>query len=79
MGGLFWLVPHNTAPRQAGYDHILLDDCWGVRNNDTGKIEGDPTRFPEGMPAFIEKVHGLGFKFGLCVCKSVHACLSADR
>jgi hypothetical protein len=28
---------------------------------------GDPTRFPEGMPAFIEKIHALGFKFGLFV------------
>lgn len=49
----------------AGYDHINLDDCWGVRDPDTNQIKGDPTRFPEGMPAFIEKVHQLGFKFGL--------------
>ena len=40
----------------AGYDHINLDDCWGVRNNATGEIMGDPTRFPEGMEAFIGKV-----------------------
>ena len=51
--------------QQIGYDHILLDDCWGVRNNATGEIMGDPTRFPEGMPQFISKVHDLGFKFGL--------------
>merc|ERR1739848_560077 len=43
-----------------GYDHINLDDCWGVRNNQTLQIEGDPTRIPEGMPAFIEKIHALG-------------------
>ena len=48
-----------------GYDHINLDDCWGVRNNQTHQIEGDPTRFPEGMPAFIAKIHAMGFKFGL--------------
>jgi len=48
-----------------GYDHINLDDCWGVRNNQTHQIEGDPTRFPEGMPAFIKKLHAMGFKFGL--------------
>ena len=48
-----------------GYDHINLDDCWGVRNNATQEIEGDPSRFPEGMPAFIGKLHAMGFKFGL--------------
>eukprot|EP00937_MAST-01D_sp_MAST-1D-sp2_P000117 g117.t1 len=26
---------------------------------------GDTERFPEGMPAFIKKIHDLGFKFGL--------------
>ena len=45
-----------------GYDHINLDHCWGVRNNQTHEIEGDPTRFLEGMPAFIEKIHAMGFK-----------------
>eukprot|EP00039_Didymoeca_costata_P005080 m.78263 g.78263 ORF g.78263 m.78263 type:complete len:487 (+) comp12664_c0_seq2:113-1573(+) len=48
-----------------GYDHINLDDCWGVRDNKTQQIMGDPTRFPEGMAAFIQKLHDMGFKFGL--------------
>ena len=48
-----------------GYQYINLDDCWGVRNNQTYEIEGDPERFPEGMPAFIDKLQVLGFKFGL--------------
>lgn len=39
---------------------------WGERNNVTGQIMGDPIRFPEGMPAFIQKLHDMGFKFGLC-------------
>ena len=43
----------------------MLDDCWGKRNPTTHRIEGDATRFPEGMPAFISKVHALGFQFGL--------------
>lgn len=42
-----------------------MDDCWGVRNNETKEIEGDPERFPEGMPAFIAKIHAMGFQFGL--------------
>ena len=45
---------------------LAVDDCWGERNNQTHQIEGDPVRFPEGMPAFIDKLHTMGFKFGLC-------------
>ena len=36
-----------------------------VRDPATGAIEGDAARFPEGMPAFIARIHALGFKFGL--------------
>ena len=57
-----------------GYDHINLDDCWGVRDEATGEIEGDKTRFPEGMQAFIAKIHALGFKFGLYTDVGANAC-----
>eukprot|EP01043_Picozoa_sp_COSAG02_P033968 COSAG02_NODE_2349_length_9084_cov_12.922315_2_plen_164_part_00 len=55
-----------TSGLQAiGYDHINLDDCWGERDPKTKQIIGDPARFPEGMKAFIAKLHAMGFKFGL--------------
>ena len=38
---------------------------WGNRDPVTHHIEGNKTRFPEGMPAFIAKIHAMGFKFGL--------------
>ena len=49
----------------AGFDHILLDDCWGTRSSTGHHIEADRQRFPEGMPAFVKKIHGLGFKLGV--------------
>eukprot|EP00051_Salpingoeca_urceolata_P006156 m.81844 g.81844 ORF g.81844 m.81844 type:complete len:535 (+) comp14705_c0_seq1:974-2578(+) len=63
-----------SGMQKLGYDHINLDDCWGVRSNQTGKIMGDPDRFPEGMAAFIKKIHDLGFKFGLYTDIGVEAC-----
>jgi len=36
-----------------------VDDCWGERDNTTHQIIGDPARFPEGMPAFIKKLHAM--------------------
>jgi len=63
-----------SGMQAVGYDHILLDDCWGVRDNKTKQIMGEPTRFPEGMPAFIAKIHALGFKFGLYTDIGEHGC-----
>ncbi|EGD81512.1 hypothetical protein PTSG_02230 [Salpingoeca rosetta] len=60
----------------AGYDHINLDDCWGLRDPKTHEIKGDPVRFPEGMKAFIKKIHDLGFKFGLYTDLGADACHS---
>ena len=58
----------------AGFDHILLDDCWGVRNATTGRIEADAERFPEGMAAFAAQIHNLSFKLGLYTDMGVDAC-----
>ena len=48
-----------------GWDHIHLDDCWGMRDNVTHAIVADPARFPAGMPSLVSKLHALGFKLGL--------------
>ena len=56
---------YQSGALAAGFDHILLDDCWGVRSNTTHRIEADQDRFPEGMPSFVDKIHGLGFKLGV--------------
>eukprot|EP00054_Salpingoeca_dolichothecata_P029045 m.225144 g.225144 ORF g.225144 m.225144 type:complete len:163 (+) comp26380_c0_seq11:87-575(+) len=60
----------------AGYEYINLDDCWGVRDPETGKIEGDPLRFPNGMKSMISQLHAKGFKFGLYTDIGYKACHS---
>ena len=54
-----------TGMKDAGYQYIVIDDCWQVRRDDTGKIVADPERFPDGMKALADYVHGKGLKFGL--------------
>ena len=66
----------SSGLQSLGYDHINLDDCWGVRDRATGKIEGDKTRFPEGMQVFVGKIHALGFRFGLYTDWGLKACHS---
>ena len=64
----------DTGVLAAGFDHVLLDDCWGVRNITSHRIEADRERFPEGMPAFVAKVHALGFKVGVYTDMGEHGC-----
>ncbi len=54
-----------SGMRDAGYVYVNIDDCWhGARDAD-GFIQPDPVRFPSGMKALADYVHGLGLKLGL--------------
>lgn len=51
--------------KAAGYQYVVIDDCWQVSRDASGRIVADPTRFPSGMKALADYVHGKGLKFGL--------------
>ena len=46
---------------EAGYDYIIVDDCWldHKRDPDTGKLQPDPNRFPSGMKALGDYVRSI--------------------
>jgi alpha-galactosidase len=44
---------------------VNIDDCWQVSRDANGVIIADPQRFPNGMKALADYVHGLGLKLGL--------------
>lgn len=55
----------SSGMKAAGYQYVVVDDCWqGTRDAD-GFIRADPTRFPNGMKAVADYVHAKGLKFGL--------------
>jgi len=54
-----------TGMKDAGYQYLVIDDCWQVRRDAEGRIVPDPDRFPSGMKALADYVHGKGLKFGL--------------
>ncbi len=42
------------------------DDCWEAANRTAeGRLAEDPTRFPSGLKALGDFIHGLGLKFGI--------------
>jgi alpha-galactosidase len=51
--------------KDAGYQYIVIDDCWQVERDGRGNIVADPKRFPSGMKALADYVHANGLKFGL--------------
>ena len=55
----------SSGMRDAGYQYVVIDDCWQVERDGNGNIVPDPKRFPSGMKALADHVHAKGLKFGL--------------
>jgi alpha-galactosidase len=54
-----------SGMKAAGYDYVVIDDCWqGARDAD-GRIQPDAKRFPSGMKALGDYIHAKGLKFGI--------------
>ena len=62
--------------KDAGYQYIVIDDCWSkkVRNPETDRLEAEPEKFPNGMKAVADYVHGKGLKFGMYSCAGQRTC-----
>ena len=61
---------------KAGYNYIVIDDCWQVARDSVGNIIPDPERFPSGMKALANYIHGKGLKFGIYSCAGSLTCQS---
>ncbi|KAL1432951.1 hypothetical protein MTO96_001939 [Rhipicephalus appendiculatus] len=61
--------------RQAGYDYLIMDDCWSAKSRDAqGNLVADSRRFPRGMKTVVDYVHSRGLKFGLNAGISAKTC-----
>jgi alpha-galactosidase len=54
-----------SGMQDAGYQYVVIDDCWQVDRDAEGNIIADAKRFPAGIKALAEYVHAKGLKFGL--------------
>ena len=55
----------SSGMKDAGYQYVVIDDCWQVSRDAQGRIVPDATRFPNGMKALADYVHAKGLKFGV--------------
>jgi len=53
--------------KDCGYEYIVIDDCWSRREgrDQNGNLVPDPERFPNGMKALADTIHGKGLKLGI--------------
>ena len=54
-----------SGMKDAGYQYIVIDDCWQVARDSNGNIVPDPKRFASGIKALADYVHSKGLKFGI--------------
>ena len=55
----------SSGMRDAGYQFVILDDCWQTGRDTNGNIVADAERFPSGIKALADYVHSKGLKFGI--------------
>jgi alpha-galactosidase len=63
-----------TGMKDAGYQYVVIDDCWQVSRDAGGNIVPDPQRFPSGMRALADYVHSKGLKFGIYTDAGTKTC-----
>ncbi len=56
----------SSGMRDAGYVYLVLDDAWMAAERDAdGRLVADPKKFPSGMKAIGDYIHGKGLKYGI--------------
>ena len=55
----------SSGMKDAGYRYVVIDDCWHGARDAHGDIQPDPQRFPSGIKALADYIHGKGLLFGI--------------
>ena len=63
-----------SGMRDAGYDTVVLDDCWQGRRDDAGHLTADANKFPRGMKALGDALHARGLRFGIYTAAGAVTC-----
>ncbi|HKJ41933.1 MAG TPA: glycoside hydrolase family 27 protein [Sunxiuqinia sp.] len=64
----------SSGMQDAGYEYIVIDDCWQVARDENGEIVADKDRFPHGIKYLADYIHSKGLKFGIYSCAGTETC-----
>jgi alpha-galactosidase len=63
-----------SGMKAAGYNYLVIDDCWHGGRDSNGFIFPHRERFPSGMKALGDYIHSKGLKFGIYSCAGNRTC-----
>ncbi len=63
-----------SGMKDAGYEFIVVDDCWMSEKRVRGHLQPDPANFPYGMRNLADYIHAKGLKFGLYLDRGRKTC-----
>jgi hypothetical protein len=58
----------------AGYEYVNIDDCWMSGRDSSGNLQADSSKFPSGIKALADYIHGKGLKLGIYETPSSTTC-----
>jgi alpha-galactosidase len=64
----------SSGMKAAGYQYIVIDDCWQVGRDASGNILADPQKYPSAIKALADYVHSKGLKFGIYTDAGTKTC-----
>jgi alpha-galactosidase len=64
----------SSGMKDAGYEYVVIDDCWQISRDAAGNILADARNFPSGIKALADYVHSKGLKFGIYSDAGTHTC-----
>jgi alpha-galactosidase len=65
----------SSGMKDVGYEYVNLDDCWMDGRDSSGKLKWNTSKFPSGIPALAEYVHGKGLKIGIYETPTTKTCV----
>jgi alpha-galactosidase len=65
----------SSGMKDAGYEYVNIDDTWQAATRDaSGNLRADSSRFPGGIQALADYVHGQGLKLGIYSDRGTATC-----
>jgi alpha-galactosidase len=55
----------SSGMKDAGYQYVVIDDCWQISRDSAGNIVVDARNFPNGIKPVADYVHSKGLRFGI--------------
>ena len=64
----------SSGMKNAGYEYVVIDDCWQISRDENEEIVADKDRFPHGIKYLADYIHSKGLKFGIYSCAGTLTC-----